>query len=250
MARTSLAPLLFVAPFALALTALGVASAVGTGGEAPARAATPAPKAAILLDSSDSMEDGAGSSCTDLSGLVRAALALPGFSGKSEVRVYRTGETSARSIAPLGEALRMPDLSPEQAFLAEHLRTSQATRAVEACHAGMTQASRSPVLAAVSATLEQMRVQWGCDEAHPCALYVRSDLVETEDAALRSLLGLSGRRLENAVGKLVPLEVGGVDVHVCGQAASSERQSDAKRAAVSAAWARLLPGATFAPLCS
>lgn len=205
---------------------------------------------AMLLDRSDSMEDGKGSSCAALTSMVGHVIKIPGVTPKSQVRVFLTGDGVGQLMPTFGPAIQVPHQETGEMAATSEMLNGSVTREVETfCRANMTQLRRSPVLSSIDGVVQTMRANWGCSASHPCSLLVRSDLQETESPRVVSALKATGAKRDKLVDALAPLDLTGLTVTVCGTGQSTERIDDARRATTVAVWSRLLPGVTLSPSC-
>ena len=103
----------------------------------------------------------------------------------------------------------------------------------------------SPIVVAVQEVVGQLRSQWGCSTSSPCTLWVRTDGLETVDRAVVRALSTPPAEIV-----LEPIDVAGIDVHVCGLGATSEPDGVRRRARTEQVWRTLLPAAQITGRCS
>ena len=226
---------LFPAPLVLTLTAC-----------APGLASAPrvSRHVAILSDRSPSIEDGHGSGCRGLMWMVERAIELPDVGSHSRIQAFWTGNGVGNTIVAIATPLVLPPpLTPDERARQRRARLSAERPIQAACAADTTASQTSPVWLSIRDVVAQMR-SWGCAADHACTLLVQSDLQETDTDGIR-------RALHGAVHPTLPtpLDLSGLDVHVCGLGASTEPLDDTVRTRTETVWGRILPGATFAPVC-
>ncbi len=205
---------------------------------------------AILIDRSDSMEDGRGSSCKAAEVLADRAFKLNNVAAASHVQMFMTGNGVGQRMPALGGSIRVPLLEGgELSGQDDANRRLSTAQAVSQCVAGISQLTTSPILSSVTGVLEQMQREWGCSSSHACTLLVRSDLVETEDAAVKAAIHASGKRRAAFIAGLPVLTTNGIETRVCGTGESTEKITASDAAAIEATWAHLLPGVVMSPVC-
>jgi hypothetical protein len=161
-----------------------------------------------------------------------------------------TGDGVGTSLPELGKAIDVPRVQTgELASVNDSVRALALAPAITHCRAGVSVMKRSPVLSSITAAIATMRAGWGCSAEMPCTLLVRSDLQETENPSVRDALRARGRRLATRVAELTPLDLGGIDVRICGTGQSTEHVDDARLDATIEVWGRLLPGVPLIPNC-
>ena len=205
---------------------------------------------AILLDRSDSMEDGQKSSCPAMELLVRRAFALPGVTDESQIQAFMSGNSVGEQVPLLGAAIRVPVLEGGEMEMKDTMMINAAIRGARAsCDAGMTQLNTSPLYHSVVGVLKVMQVSWGCSASQPCTLEIRSDLAETDNAQIVKALKASGKSQVALIAGLPVVDTGSVEVQVCGTGQSSQKITSAQAEAIEAAWEHMLPGVRISPAC-
>lgn len=201
--------------------------------------------AAIVVDRSDSIEEGDGSSCAAVDGIVAAELSRGDVDVRSTLAVWATGDRDT-ALAPVRIAAPVP--VPVAGSLIESdrvvARARQAARDEigAACRSAVTLARRSPIVNAVDAAARSLHDS-GCGDADACTLWVISDLQETEYAPLVSLIRPGGE----PSAPLTTIDATGLEVRACGYASTRGTLEGALtpelRDRTEAAWARILVGA-------
>ncbi|GDX83725.1 hypothetical protein LBMAG42_55360 [Deltaproteobacteria bacterium] len=213
----------------------------------------PAPRnVAILLDRSDSMEDGRGSSCPALELLTRRAFGIDGVRTGSNVRVFLSGDAVGQRMPVFGPAIQVPRREGGEMEGMDRMLQGAAIRAVrEHCETNVSglQLKRSPLYSSISGAVDTMHTDWRCSEAEPCTLLVRSDLQETEHKSVIAALRARDKKLSALVDALPALDLTGIDVKVCGTGESTEKIDEARATATDAVWRRVLPGVEVSPVC-
>lgn len=226
------------------LSFLLAAALLGGCSSASSSPSSKAPRhVALLTDRSPSIEDGHGSSCTGVRWMLGKALESPGVGPHSHVQAFTTGNGVGNSIIPLGAPMVMPPpLTSDQDQL-RLLLLQRGRKPIEAACAQLTPSETSPLWLALRDTVAQMQ-SWGCDDMHPCTLWMQTDLQETDDLGIRQAL-----RAKTGAKLPAPLRAPGINVSACGLGASTERVDAALRARTEEVWGQLVPGMTFAPIC-
>lgn len=203
---------------------------------------TPSPMRAfaIVVDRSESIEDGTGSSCRVLAGVASHLMMETGVDARSTLQVWLTGDANGapqQIFAPTA----MPTASGNMLDADTHVkgkRDAFLATVVGACTAAVSQAGRSPIRIAVEAAAQAL-AGVGCGPNSNCGLVVVTDGQENEDPALRDLI-TPPKRASTLVPS--PILAEGLSVRLCGWQAVRTKIDSPLLARTADAWRSTIEG--------